>query len=192
LKDGKLSGPLLIKVGTPEEANTLVSDGLFHDHEPKNCKLFHSECNMTQCYKCWAYGHIAMMCRKPQTCGNCAKEHHPSSCPTPNDLPTYFCSNGKGKYRAWDQTCPVRKAEAARAAAAYDTCPTFYTIVSGAPHPAQLPSLQFSPTFTPPPFTANEVHPAPPPDQHTNRHANQLRQLQENVLKTARWWPQSK
>ncbi len=42
LKDGKLSGPLLIDVGTPEEANTLVSDGLIHDHEPKFCELFHN------------------------------------------------------------------------------------------------------------------------------------------------------
>jgi hypothetical protein len=49
LKDGNLSGPLLIDVGTPEEANTLVLDGLSHDHEPKYCELFHSECNMTQC-----------------------------------------------------------------------------------------------------------------------------------------------
>jgi hypothetical protein len=47
LKDGKLSGPLLIDVGTQEEVNTLVSEGLYHDHEPKNCELFHSECNIT-------------------------------------------------------------------------------------------------------------------------------------------------
>jgi hypothetical protein len=73
LKDGRLSGPLLINVRAPEEANTLVSDGLIHDHEPKFCEPFHSECNMTLCYKCWAYGHIAITCRKPQTCGNCTK-----------------------------------------------------------------------------------------------------------------------
>jgi hypothetical protein len=100
LKDGKLNGPLLIDVGTPEEANMWVSEGLFHNHEPKNCEIFHSECMMTQCYKCWAYGHIAMTCRKTQMCGNCAKEHHPGSCPTPNDYRTHFCSNCKGRHRA--------------------------------------------------------------------------------------------
>jgi hypothetical protein len=162
LKDGRLSGPLLINVGTPEEANTLVSDGLIHDHEPKNCEIFHSECNMTQCYKCWACGHIAMTCRKPQTCGNCAKEHHSGSCPTPNNKWTHFCSNCKGKHTVWDQACPIRKAEAARAAAAYKTRPTMYAIVSRAPNPAQLLSLQFSPTPTPLPFTANQGQPAPP------------------------------
>jgi hypothetical protein len=44
LKDGKLHGPLLIDIGTPEEANTLVTEGLVHDHDLKNCELFHSEC----------------------------------------------------------------------------------------------------------------------------------------------------
>jgi hypothetical protein len=54
LKNSKFSGPLLIDVGKPEEANTSVLEGLIHDHQPKNCKVFHSECIMTQCYKCWA------------------------------------------------------------------------------------------------------------------------------------------
>jgi hypothetical protein len=72
LKVGKLHEPLLIDVGTPEEANTLVLEGLLHNHELKNCELFHSECIMTQCFKCYQYGHIAMTCRRPQKCGNCA------------------------------------------------------------------------------------------------------------------------
>jgi hypothetical protein len=38
LKNGKLSGPLLIDVGTPEEANTLVLEGLLHNHEPRIAK----------------------------------------------------------------------------------------------------------------------------------------------------------
>jgi hypothetical protein len=117
---------------------------------------------MTQCYKCWAYGHIAMTCRKPQTCGNCAKEHYSGSCPTPNDHRMHFCSNCKGKHWVWDQAYPTRKAEAAQTAAAYKTRLTTYAIVGRAPNPAQLPSLQFSPTPTPPPFTANQGQPAPP------------------------------
>ncbi len=74
----------------------------------------------------------------------------------------HFCSNCKGKHRVWDQACPTRKAEAARAAAAYKTRPTTYAIVGRAPNPAQLPSLQFSPTPIPPPFTAIQGQPAPP------------------------------
>jgi hypothetical protein len=51
LKAGKLHGPLLIDVGTPEEVTTLVLESLVHNHELKNCELFYSECIMTQCIK---------------------------------------------------------------------------------------------------------------------------------------------
>jgi hypothetical protein len=37
LKTGKPHGLLLIDVGTPEEANTLVQEGLIHDNELRNC-----------------------------------------------------------------------------------------------------------------------------------------------------------
>jgi hypothetical protein len=49
LTDAKLHEPLLVDIGTPEEATLLVKEGLVYDHEPKNCKLFHSECIMAQC-----------------------------------------------------------------------------------------------------------------------------------------------
>jgi hypothetical protein len=162
LRDGKLSELLLIDVGTPEEANTLVLEGLIHDHEPKNYEIFHSECIMTQCYKCWAYGNIAMACKKRQTCGNCAKEHHSGSCPTPDDHRMHLCSNCKCRHKVWDQACPFRRAEAAWAAAAYNTRPMFYKIVGQALSPAKTPSLQFSSTPDPQHFTSNQCQPAPP------------------------------
>ncbi len=64
LKVSKLHGLLLIDVGTPEEANTPFLEGLLHDHKLKNCDLFHSECIMTQCFKCYQYGQIAMTCQR--------------------------------------------------------------------------------------------------------------------------------
>jgi hypothetical protein len=53
LTNGKLHGALLIEVGTSGEANTLVQECLLHNHELKNCEIFHSECNTTQCFKCY-------------------------------------------------------------------------------------------------------------------------------------------
>jgi hypothetical protein len=38
LNDGKLSGPLLIDMGTPEEANTLVLEGLIPTTSPRIAK----------------------------------------------------------------------------------------------------------------------------------------------------------
>jgi hypothetical protein len=113
-----------------------------------------------------------MTCRKKQTCGNCAKEHHSGSCPTPDDHRTYFCSNCKGRHRVWDHACPTRRAEAARAAAAYDTRPMSYKVVGSASSPAQTPALQFSSTPIPPSFTSNQGQPAPP-TRTTRKRARQ-------------------
>jgi hypothetical protein len=111
---------------------------------------------MTQCFKCYQYSHTAMTCRRPQTCGNCAKEHRSATCQTAKDPCTYFCSNCKGKHQAWDRACPVRKAEAERAAAAYATHPTLYKVTSNASPAAQSPPIHFHSLPHPTPFTANQ------------------------------------
>jgi hypothetical protein len=64
--------PLLIDIGTLDKAYIIVEKGLLHDKEPKKCDIFFSECNITQCYKCQGYGHIAVTCGKPQTRAYCA------------------------------------------------------------------------------------------------------------------------
>jgi hypothetical protein len=64
---------------------------------------------MTQCFKCYQYGHIAMMCWRLQTCRNCAKEYPFVACQTAKDSRTYLCSNCKGKHRAWNRACPAKK-----------------------------------------------------------------------------------
>ncbi len=79
-----------------------------------------------------------------------------------DDHRTYFCSNCKGRHRVWDHACPTRRAEAALAAAAYDTRPMFYKVVGSASSPAQTPALQFSSTPIPPSFTSNQGQPVPP------------------------------
>jgi hypothetical protein len=111
---------------------------------------------MTQCFKCYHYGHIAMTCKKLQTCGNCAKGHPSAACPTSNDPRTYSCSNCKGKHQAWDRACPARKSEAERAAAAYATRPTLYKLNSNTTAAPQSIPIPFHSTPHPTPFTANQ------------------------------------
>jgi hypothetical protein len=38
----------------------MVEEGLLHNHELKKCDIFNSGSNMTQCYKCQDYHHIAV------------------------------------------------------------------------------------------------------------------------------------
>jgi hypothetical protein len=151
LKDEHLHRPLLYEVRITEEVNSLVHKGLLHDHELKNCELFYSECKMTQCYKCCQYSHIVLTCRQPQTCGNYAKKHPFTSCPTSNDPRTFTCKNRKGKHRAWDKSCLVKKTEAEQAATASATRPTLqdywqgYTYISAPPPDPTLPTHHSAP-----------------------------------------------
>jgi hypothetical protein len=186
LKDGKLHGPLLINVGTPEEANTLVTEGLVHNPDLKNCKLFHSECQMTLCCKCQGYSHNAVTCQKLQTCRICAKQHPTAAWPTSNDLRTHFCCNRKGKQRPWDPACPVRKAEAELATAADQLRPTFYKITGKPLPPAQTLPIQFSPSPSPHLFLQTRASKPPQQELYENELANPLLCLLENVQKTAR------
>jgi hypothetical protein len=111
--------PLLMDVRTPEEANTLVQEGLLHDYELKNSKLFHSECNMTQYNKCYTYSQILMTCRKPQIYVNCTKKHSTASLPIADNPRTHFCCKCKGKNQTCDKVCPVKKVQAEQVITAY-------------------------------------------------------------------------
>ncbi len=105
----------------PEEANTLVQEGILHDYDVKHCKILNSECKMTQYFKCYQYGHIAVTCWRLQTCGISTKGHPKAACETANDSCTYIYSNCQGKHNTRDKAWPVKKAETNRAAAAYTT-----------------------------------------------------------------------
>jgi hypothetical protein len=82
LKHGKTHGPLLLEVTTPEEANILMQEGLLHDGELKDCKIFIEDYTPTQCFKCQWYRHTVKTCKGKRNCGFCAKEHNTGSCPT--------------------------------------------------------------------------------------------------------------
>jgi hypothetical protein len=97
-----------------------------------------------------------MTCKRPQTCRNCAKGHPSAACPTSKDPCTYSCSNCKSKHQIWDRPCPIRKAEAKRAAAAYATRPTLYKVNSNTTSVSQNLPIHFHSTPHPTPFSANQ------------------------------------
>ncbi len=145
LKHGKTHGLLLLEMGNPGVANILVHKGMLHDGELKDCDLFIEDCTLTQCYKCYRFGHTAKMCKGRKNCGHCAKEHNSRSSLTSQNPATYTCCNCKGKYTAWSRLCPERGAWVSRAAVAYAAMPSLYKIPAkfssdlSCPPPLQLP-----------------------------------------------------
>jgi hypothetical protein len=147
-----MHGLLLLEVGTPEEANISMQDGLLHARELKDCKLFMEDCTMTQCYKCYRHGHTAKTCIGRRYCENCAKEHNSRSCLTSKLPATFSCCNYKSEYTAWSSLCPEQVAQESIAATAYAARPSWYNILakfSSDISCSLLPPLPLLPTLLP-------------------------------------------
>ncbi len=191
LKSGKTHGPLFIEEGTPGEAIILVQEGLLHDGELKDCELFIEDCTLTQCYKCYHFGHTAKTSKGRRNCGHCANEHNSRSCPTSKNPNTYSCCTCKGKHTAWSRLRPVRAAQASRAGAAYAARPSLYKIPAKSspnlscptplsPPPSQPPALQTQPT----PSQAVGLVQNPAPINGKRARANSNSHAQSNSKKT--------
>jgi hypothetical protein len=50
IKEQKLHGIFLLEVSTPCDVKMLVEESLLHDRELKDCRLFHDDYNLTQCF----------------------------------------------------------------------------------------------------------------------------------------------
>jgi hypothetical protein len=63
LKSGRKTGPLIISVAEPEQANYIIDAGLIYGYELHNCEPYDGNCVVTQCFQCYLYGHEAGKCR---------------------------------------------------------------------------------------------------------------------------------
>lgn len=127
LKSGWATGPLIISVTEPEQANRLIDAGLIWSYELYNCEPFVGDCVVTQCFKCYQYGHVGHKCYNIQRCGFCAGTGHATNdCQGREDNMKHQCVQCKGKHPSWDRSCPVRAGRVEAAQAAYNTRPTRY------------------------------------------------------------------
>ena len=53
LQSSRTTGPLVISVAEPEQANRLIDAGLVWHYELHDCKPFTRDCIVTQCFKCY-------------------------------------------------------------------------------------------------------------------------------------------
>jgi hypothetical protein len=120
----KTAGPLLICVAEPAQANRLIDQGLILDYQIHNVEVFSGDCNITQCFRCYEYGHTAKHCRNTEICGRCAcATHKTNECEKQNG--TKRCVNcTKAKLRsfahaAWEPSCPIRADRVNMAKTAY-------------------------------------------------------------------------
>ena len=141
LKSGRTTGPLIISVTEPEQANRLIDAGLIWQYELHNCEPFEGDCIITQCFQCYQYEHVGHKCHNLQRCGFCAAPgHNTNDCLGKEDRTKHRCVLCKGNHPAWARECQVRIKQAESAKLAYSTRPVRYQASLGF---VRQPQFQF-------------------------------------------------
>jgi hypothetical protein len=122
---------LYLGIAEPEQANLLIEQGLLYGSELHDCEVYYGNCQVTQCFRCYTYGHMAKHCQRVVRCGFCAAAGHKSNdCPKQGDPQAYRCAACKGnpKHTAWARECPTRQAQVADARQAYLSRPAQFQV----------------------------------------------------------------
>jgi hypothetical protein len=160
LLSGRRVGPLHISVAEPEQANFLIESGLVWDCQLHDCEPFSGDCQVTQCYRCFSYGHVAKACRNTPRCGYCsASGHSTDDCLGKQDPLRHRCVPCMGAHPSWSQECVERSKQRAKARMTCNSRPTrFYE-----PQERPIrPPLGESPIPTSIPSRPEGLHSTPP------------------------------
>jgi len=101
---------IVIFTYSAKEADECINLGVIINGEQYSAQRYTPQLNITQCYKCYAFGHRATQCRGPGRCGKCGStEHETTEC-----TEEVRCCNCQGAHPAWHIECPKRDEEAQR------------------------------------------------------------------------------
>jgi hypothetical protein len=109
-KRGRQSRSIILYLNDRQQAKKSTEKGIFIDYAPYVVERFCPQSQITQCYKCYAYGHQAASCKHHERCGKCGGNHGTKECETTKP----HCIHCAGNHEAWHSQCPARIAEKAR------------------------------------------------------------------------------
>jgi hypothetical protein len=120
-------GPLLISLASPEQANHLIDAGLIWGYQIHECEPYCGDCQVTQCFRCYKYGHTQRMCTASSRCGVCSQlGHKEEDCQVREDQTKWRCTNcpqGHNNHTSWSHKCPIRQQKQHDARKAYQERP---------------------------------------------------------------------
>jgi hypothetical protein len=148
-------GSLLLSIASPKQANYTIDNGLIWGYQIHECEPYSGECQVTQCFKCYKYGHTQKMCKGVNRCGTCSQPgHKEEDCHVREDGSKWKCINcpeGKDNHSCWSKKCPIRQQKKAMAQKAYQERPyRFQDSTSPSPVRTQSPTGSFTFTSNPP------------------------------------------
>ena len=152
----------LVAFKSLEEARTACNQGLLWRAQLFDCEPYWDMLRPTQCYKCWAWGHIQRYCQKQALCGRCVTKAHgeggragEAQCPTHQGTATYRCAGCGGDHPAWARECPRKQKALATAREAYQYRPRTF-------EPAAQPPSRPTATATQPTQPTQPAQPTQP------------------------------
>ena len=101
---------VVIFTNSVEEADECLKRGMSIKGRFYYPEKYTPEHNITQCYKCYKFGHLAKHCKNKQKCGNCGNEDHNTASCT-NDTKCAGCGDS---HPAWHIECSKRDEEGNR------------------------------------------------------------------------------
>ena len=105
---------IVVLAEDPHEADKCIKLGFFTESQHHKAEKYVPQLHITQCYKCYEYGHRATHCKQKEKCGKCgAEDHKMDACQST----VHTCCRCKGSHQAWSLKCPHRVAESQRLAA---------------------------------------------------------------------------
>ena len=96
---------IVIFTNNPHEADNCIEKGIIVNGRFHKAERYTPQLNITQCYKCYGFGHTATHCKGQQHCGKCADIEHKTEACT-KEAPE--CRNCHGPYPSWHINCPKR------------------------------------------------------------------------------------
>jgi len=106
-----------------EEADNCLKNGMFIKGKYYQTEKYTPELNVTQCFKCYGFRHLAKHCKNEQMCGNCGQKDHE----TPHCSNETKCAGCGKAHPAWHIECSKRDEEGNRLKALKLATTDFYS-----------------------------------------------------------------
>ena len=108
--NGQPTRKVVIQFKNEQDMKIALYSGIYFGRIRIRCESYRTAPQVTQCYKCQGFNHIAKDCKNAQKCVRCAGAHKSIECPDKNkDSLKLKCSNCNGEHVASSKECPKFK-----------------------------------------------------------------------------------
>ena len=108
--NGQPTRKVVIQFENEQDMKIALYSGIYFGRIRIRCESYRTTPQVTQCYKCQGFNHIAKDCKNAQKCLRCAGAHKSIECPDKNkDSLKLKCSNCNGEHVASSKECPKFK-----------------------------------------------------------------------------------